>query len=323
MMDKAWKSLAASVFGVLMLGALATGTKDVAAQEFVTFGGGSTGGAFNIISAGMARLVEKNVPGVKATARVTSATIENIRLLGQRKIEFALAAANGPHDAANGKPPFTGEKITNVRYIVAGYSSTLQVMVPKDSAIKTFADFKDKRVGVLTGITAQDWFPRIAEVYGIKGQYKEFVLRSGELESAMRDGNIDVSVNWSSAPTASISDLATAKELRFLPVLSAQAQEVIKTHPYFFEFALPKGMYRGVDADVPSMGVPILLVTHAGVSDDLVYKVTKMLFERNDELKAVHPNAADFGPQNAGKSQVIPMHPGAARYYKEKGLPMK
>lgn len=291
------------------------------AAEFVTIGGGGTGGTFYAVAAGMARIIEKNVSGVKATARVTSATLENTRLLGRKQIELALVAANGPFNAATGKAPFVGEKINNIRYVVAGYSSTLQIAVPKDSEITSITQFKGKRIGVLVGITAQDWFPRVAEVFGIKDQYEAFALRPAELQTALRDGNVDSSVYWGSAPAAPLSDLTTSRDIRFLPVPAAQAKEVLKTHPFFFESVLPKGLYRGVDQDVVSLDVPILLVTRAELSDDLVYRMTKVLMEHNADLAKIHPKAGHFGMQNAGKSMVIPLHPGVARYYKEKGVP--
>lgn len=308
-------------FTAAAIGMAALAGTGVQAAEFVTIGGGSTGGAFFTISAGMARVIEQNIPNVKATARVTAATIENTRLLGQKKIQFALAAASGPYAAAKGIAPFPDEKYDNIRYVATGYSSPFQIIVPADSAMKSIADLADKRVGVLVGITAQEWFPRVAEVYGIKGKYKEFQLRAGELMTSLQDGNIDVAVFSGAAPAAAITDLASTRNVRFLSFGEKETAEVIKTHPFFFVSHIKAGTYPGLKEDVRSLFNPILIVTHAGVSDDLVYKVTQLLLEtRRDELKAIHPNAADFSIENAGKSMVVPIHPGAAKFYKEKGV---
>jgi TRAP transporter TAXI family solute receptor len=207
--------------------------------------------------------------------------------------------------------------------VVAGYSSTLQMAVHKGSAFKSVADLKGKRIGVLSGITMQDWFPRIADVFGIKGQFKAFALRPAELQNSLRDGNIDASIYWGSAPASVLTDLTTAKPIRFLPVPATQAKNTQETHPYFFEKPLAKGTYNGIEADVPSLGVPILLVTRTGVSEDLAYNITKALMENNDALGKIHPKAAEFAIANAGKSMVIPPHPGVVRYFKEKGVTLK
>lgn len=309
--------------GLLSLFALTGNVPGASATEFVSIGAGGTGGTFYAIAAGMARIIEKNVPGVKATARVTSATLENTRLLGSKKIEFGLVAANGPFSAAIGKAPFVGKKIDNIRYIVAGYSSTLQIAVNGDSEIKSVADLKGKRIGVLSGMTMQDWFPRVAEVFGIKDNFEAFALRPAELQNSLRDKNIDASVYWGSAPASALTDITTSKNIRFLPIPAIQAEAALKTHPYFFQKPLSKGTYKGLDADVQSLGVPILLVTRAGVSEELVYNITKALMENNSELAKIHPKAGEFSIANAGKSMVIPPHPGAVRYFKEKNISLK
>ena len=296
-----------------------------AAAEFVTFGGGSTGGTFYVVTAGMARLVDKYVDDVQATNRVTAATTENTRLLGREKIQFALTAASGPYAAAEGMPPFEGETYDNVRYMATGYSSAFQIVVLEDSDVQTISDLADKRVGVLVGITAEDWFPRLAELYGISGEFEEFRLRAGELMTSLRDGNIDVAVYSGSAPTPAITDLATSRGIRFIPVDEAEGQEMISsTHPFFSIGTIPAGTYPGLEQDVSSLLNPILLVTHAGVSDDLVYRVSKVLLdEHHDELSAIHANAGEFNIDNAGQSMVVPPHPGAVQFYEEKGIELE
>ena len=309
-----------SLVGLAVAGIASIAGSAHAQTQFVTVGGGTTGGAFYVIAAGMARLIEKNVPNVKATSRATSATIENTRLLGRKQVEFALAADNGPWAAANSKAPFENEKYDNIRYIATGYTSPFHIIVPADSPVKTVADLADRRVGVLAGITAQDWFPRVAEVYGVKDKFRSFNLRAGELMDSLRDGNIDVAVYSGSAPTASISDLLTSKPMRFVPIDPAKAREVAATHPFFFPYPIKKGIYPGVSNDVPSIGNAILFVTHKDVSDALVYAVTKTLMENRAELTAMHPSAGEFNTEHVGLSMVVPMHPGAKRYFDEKGI---
>jgi len=297
------------------------GVAPAQAADLITFGGGSTGGAFNIISAGMARVVEKYVPNVRATARVTAATIENTRLLGQRRIEFALAASDGPHAAATSKGAFANERYTNIRYVATGYSSPFQIIVPANSNLRSVADLAGHRVGVLVGVTGQDWFPRVAETYGIKGRFQQFLLRAAELMNSLRDGNIEAAVYSGAAPTSAITDLATSRPVRFLSIDRAQADEVIKTHPFFTFDAIPANTYPGQTQPVNSLFDPILLVTREDVPADLVYQVVKVLLDtHHSELAAIHPAAGQFRTERGGQSRVVPVHPGAARYYAEKGV---
>ncbi|WP_439577064.1 TAXI family TRAP transporter solute-binding subunit [Elioraea sp.] len=294
------------------------------ATEFITFGGGSTGGSFHIVSAGMARVVEQHVPNVRATARVTAATIENTRLLGQKRIEFALAASSGPYAAVKGKAPFANERYDNIRYVATGYSSPFQIIVPANSPVRTVADLANRRVGVLVGITAQDWFPRIAEVYGIAGRFQQFQLRAAELMTSLRDGNIEVAVFSGAAPTPAITDLATSRSVRFIPIGEERAKQVLETHPFFFVADIPANIYPGQTQPVTSLFNPILLVTRAELPEELVYAVTKVLLDTHHaDLKAIHPDAGLFNVENAGKSMVVPIHPGAARFYAEKGIALR
>src|SRR3546814_7474832 len=133
-----------------------------------------------------------------------------------------------------GLSPFEGENYDNIRYVATGYSSPFQIVVDADSPVQSVADLAGKRVGVLVGITAQEWFPRVAEVYGVNGKFEEFQLRAAELMTSLRDGNIDVAVYSGAEPTSAITDLAPAQPVRFIPIVEAKAKAVMETHPFFF-----------------------------------------------------------------------------------------
>src|SRR3546814_4111850 len=122
--------------------------------------------------------------------------------------------------------------------------------------------------------------------------------------TSLRDGNIDVAVYSGAAPTSAITDLATAKSVRFIPIVAAKAKELMETHPFFFVVSLKAGTYSGMDSDVTTLFNPILIVTRTEVTGDLVYQVTKALFDTTkDYFKANHQNAALFTLVHAGKSQ--------------------
>ncbi|MCC7274542.1 MAG: TAXI family TRAP transporter solute-binding subunit [Alphaproteobacteria bacterium] len=294
----------------------------VAQERYLVFGGGSTGGLFFIVAAGMARVVEKNVPGLRVTAQVTSGAVENVRLMGTSKVDCALGSADSAFHAANQSGPFAKERYTNIRYVTRGYTSAFHNIVLPDSPIRALGDIKGKRVGILIGITAQDWFPAVAQVYGMT-QGKDFrvsVLRATELVNALRDGNVDMAVYMGGAPTSTITDIATSRGVKFVPIDAREGDDLIRTHPYFSRGVLEKGTYPGIAEDVPTIRVPNLFMCREDVPEAVVYGITRTLMEKEDELRQIHPEAAAFGLANAGKSVIIPVHPGAERYYREKGI---
>ena len=296
----------------------------VQAQErYMVLGGGSTGGVYFIVMAGVARVIEKHVPNTRVTAQVTSGSIENIRLLGQKRIDCAISSTDAVYNAINQAGPFEKEKYENIRYLARGYSSIMHSVVMADSPIKTLGDIKGKRVGLLIGVTAQDWFPAIASAYGLKQgeDFRVSVLRVTELFNALRDGNVDISIYVGGAPVSTVSDIATSRPVRFIPLGDAEMETILKPRPYFAKGPLPKGSYPGLTEDVPSLHVPNLFVCRDDTPADVVYGITKALMENADELKQIHPEAASFAdPANLGKSVVAPVHPGAARYFNEKGV---
>lgn len=312
------------MIGAAALAALCLASPAGAQERYLVFAGGSTGGAFFIVAAGLARMVEKAVPNTRVTAQVTAGTIENIRLMAQKRADCALVAADGPYQAERSEGPFSKEKYTNIRYVTRGYSSALQALVLDESPVKSLADLKGKRVGILIGPT-QDYFPVVSKAYGLEyaKDYRISVLRVTELINALRDGNIDVAIYFGAAPTSTVSDIVTAKAVRFLPVEAKEAAEVTRALPYLYAGPVERSAY-GLAADVPSMRVPILFACRDDVPDDIVYAITKVLLGTPvDELKTIHAEAPSFGLANAGKSVVVAMHPGAERYYRERNIPIE
>lgn len=122
------------------------------------------------------------------------------------------------------------------------------------------------------------------------------------------------------APTSSVTDIATGRGVRFVPIGPVEGEALIKERPYFFQSTLEKGTYPGIAEPVPTIRVPNLFMCREDVPDDVVYGITRTLMEKEDELRQIHPEAAAFGLANAGRSMIIPAHAGAERYYREKGI---
>ncbi len=297
--------------------------KSPAGGQTYVFGGGPTGGVFAIIGAGFASLLEKAVPGVRTTAQATSGSTENVRLMGKGDIQFAPLSADVAYYGSRGEREFErdGKKYENMRHILRGYASPLIFMAPKDSGIKSVADFKGKKLGVLTGVTAESWFPLIYPLYGLsKGDFQQVILGSGEIASAMKDKNVDAIVYWGGLPTSSITDLAMARDLVYFSVDKEKLTKLLGEHSYWSDFTIPKGAYRGIEEPFPTIGAPIFFGAAASVPDDIVYALIKALDENKANLKQIHPLAAEYVVETGLLNRTVPLHPGAEKYYKEKGL---
>ncbi len=293
-------------------------------QQFLSVGGGTTGGAFFIVAAAMATVLEKNVPGLKVTAESTMASTENARRLGRGELDLGLVAADVAYYAAQGTREFAkdGRKYDNLRVLMRGYSSPLQMFTLADSNIKTVEDMRGKRVYVLTGTTIQAHLPAALKAFGITNKdYKETAASTEAIVDAVREGQADVGISSGGAPLVAVTDLTTRHDVRFLPVPPEKAALIHKENAWYVPGVIKAGLYRGLTQDVPTVEVPIFLIARKDLDTDLVYRMTKALVEHNADLKSIYPLAADFTAEQSTKdAPTVPFHPGAERYYKERGL---
>lgn len=319
--QKLLNAVAVAAIAGAFAGTAGISAADAGADVQISIGGGSSGGLYYITAAGMARVIERHADGVVATAQVSSGGAENTRLMEQGALDCGLMTADTPYAAYNALDPFQDEQMQNIRYVTRGYSSTLQVIVNADGDVETVADLSGKRVGLAVGQTPRVWFPPVAAAYGLEmTEITPFVLGIGELMTSMRDDNIDAAVYWGGAPTGAVMDLEAGKDIRFLSISAEAIEEVIENEPYMIPLPLAAGVYDSVEEETSSLGIPNVLVCRADLDDEIVYQITRALMEHNEELAEVHPLAGQFGPENAGKSVVIPVHDGALRYYEEAGI---
>jgi TRAP transporter TAXI family solute receptor len=293
----------------------------VAAQEQLSIATGGTGGVYYPIGGGLAEIINRHVPGYSATAEVTGASVENMGLIARGDADFAIALADTVQQAHAGTGRFEGNQIAAIRALASIYANMIQIVTPAGSGIESLADLKGKRVSVGapgsgTEVNAQT----LLAANGIR--FDDFTaqrLNFNETADALRNGDIDAGF-WSvGAPTSSILNLATSNAVRILALSPAEIEKARAADPTFAPLTLPAGLYPGVDAPVPTLGVPNVLVVSADMSDDLAYAVTKALFEHIDELRAVHPAANETTVDFTMVATPVPLHPGAIRYYEEIG----
>ncbi len=292
-----------------------------AKTTFISIGTGGTGGIYYPYGGGVAEIWSKYVPGVKAVAEVTGASVENVKLA--HKGETVIGEVMGDVAVAGyqGTSKFKGKK-HKILGMAIMYPNLLQVVTLKKSGITNIEQVKGKSISTGSPGSGTNFMAEaVLAALGIaKGDYKDSRLSFTESANALRDGNIDVGT-WSVGPgTSSILDLATTHEINILGFTPQQAEKILAANDTYASVDLAGGVYRGVDKAVPTIGVWNVMICQASLDTDLVYNLVKVLYEHNDYLLKIHPSAAYTTPENAVKYCPVPLHPGTIKYLQEKGI---
>ncbi|MEO7107760.1 MAG: TAXI family TRAP transporter solute-binding subunit [Rhodoferax sp.] len=311
------KFLLSSVLVVAGIGAA------VAQQpQFINILTGGQSGVYYPMGVALSQIYAKHIPNVRSTAQVTKASAENLNLLQAGRGELAMALGDAVSDAWKGDEEAGFKtKLDKLRGLSGTYNNYIQIVASADSGIKTLADLKGKRISVGaaksgTELNARAIFKAAGLTYAdmAKVEYLAF----GESVELIKNRQLDATLQSAGLGVASIRDLATSVKIVVVPV---PADIVSKVGDAAYQTAIiPANTYTGQTTDVPTAAIPNFLVTHSGVSDELAYQMAKTMYENLDTLYAAHNAAKTIKRENAIKGMPIPLHPGAARYYKEIGL---
>lgn len=282
---------------------------------------GGTSGVYFVYGGGLAKVISSNLEGYKATAETTSASVDNLILIGDGGSDVAFTLGDTMLDAVEGREAF--KKPVPVRALAQIYDNYTQVVVKAGSGIKTIEDLERKRVSVGAPNSGTEVIAdRVLEAAGMdpKGDIKRQGLGVEESVQAMKDGSIDAFFWSGGLPTGAITDLVTSDEITLLDTTVYTDKLVEKFGEVYRDETIPKGTYKGVDKDVPTIAVPNYLVVSETMDEQLAFDLTKLLFDRKDDLVAVHPEAKNLDPQTAAEVIApIELHPGAKRYFDEEG----
>jgi uncharacterized protein len=292
-----------------------------AAQMQLSIATGGTGGVYYPIGGGIAELINNHVEGYSAVAEVTGASVENMALINSGDSDFALALADTVYQAYTGTGALEGREMPELRALLSVYPNAIQIVALADSGITSLEDLRGKRVSVGapgsgTEVNAQ----QILTANGITyDDIEEQRLNFNETADALRDGDIDAGF-WSvGPPTSSIMNLAATRSITLIPLSEEEIAAAQEEEPVFASYTLGAGIYDGVAEEVPTISIPNVFVVHGDMDEELAYEVTKVIFERVDDLIAVHPAAEDTTVEFTMGSTPIPLHPGAIRYFEEIG----
>jgi len=317
--------LASAVFGT----ALAFSGGAFAQEKYsLSIATGGTGGVYYPIGGGLANILSKYVPGMQATAEVTGGSVDNLKLIATGKPYIAFSMADAGQDAYRGEDKFKGTKVP-LRTLMVLYPNRMHVVTIESTGITKMSDLKGKRVSTGSPGSATEVMAfRVIEAAGLDKDRDMTRERLGVAESvnAIKDRKIDAFFWVGGLPTAAVTDLANTPGIKIKMIDHANAVAAMnkKYGQLYVEDVIPKAMYRGMDADNRQATVWNILVSNENLSDQTAYSIVKTIFDHKADLVAVHKESENFLLENQkAAASPIPFHPGAIKYFTERGIKLK
>jgi len=291
------------------------------AQEFINILTGGTSGVYYPLGVALSKVYTDKVQGSRPSVQATKASVENLNLLQQGKGEIAFTLGDSLAFAwAGDEEAGFKSKLTKLRGVTAIYPNYIQIVASKESGIKTLADLKGKRLSVGAPRSGTELNAR-AILQGAGLSYQDLgkveYLPFNESVELMKNRQLDATLQSAGLGVASIRDLATSVDI---VVVEIPAPVVDKVGAPYIKATIPANTYTGQAQPVQTAAVVNYLVTRSDLKDETVYQMTKAIYESLPDLVAAHAAARDIKLENALSGMPIPMHPGAERYFKEKGI---
>jgi TRAP transporter TAXI family solute receptor len=287
--------------------------------RFLSIATGGTGGVYYPYGGGLAKVLNENLPNVRATAEVTAASVDNLKLIRDGRADIAFVLADTLADAVAGRGAFEGRPVPAASLAVL-YSNYTHVVTTTASGIRSIPDLRGKTVSTgAPGSGTEVIALRVLRAAGLDPDRD--VTRQGlgasESAGALKDGKVAAFFFSGGLPTAAVQDLAHTQgiTIRLIPT-AAQLPTLQRDYDQlYFPLEIPATTYRGMDQAVPVVGVANVLVVNRAMADDLAFDITRLLFEKKAELVAIHPEAAHLSLERASTGSPAEYHPGAVRFY--------
>jgi TRAP transporter TAXI family solute receptor len=298
------------------------GTAEQPKDQFISIATGGVAGTYYPLGGAMAEIFNANVPGVNATAETTNASVANVRLLEGNETEFAFIQNDISYYALNGMEMFADGKVDILTGIATLYPEVVQVVTLKDKGINSIEDLRGKKVAVGAPSSGTEANARqILAAYGMTfNDIKPDFLSFGEAASNMKDGHVDAAFLTAGLPTAAVTDLGATHNIKIIPLTAEAVATLGAEYPFYASFTIDGGTYAKEQDAVLTVAVKAMLVASGSLSEDMVYNLTKALFENLDKLAAAHQRGGDVGLDSANEAMSLPLHPGAEKYFKEQGV---
>jgi hypothetical protein len=312
---------------LLSLGAaLVIGTAGAQAQQTkqLSIATGGTGGVYYPLGGGFGNILGKEIPGVTATAQVTGGSVANLQLIASGKADLCFSQVDAAWDAINGKDKFPTK--LPITALVVMYPNHMHAVTVEGTGVNKVEDMKGKRISTGSPGSATEVYAfRVLEAAGLDHTKDIVKERLGVAESvnALKDKKIDGFFWVGGLPTAGVTDLASTPntKIKILDISHFTEKMNAKYGPLYAEATIPAPTYKGMDKDAKNNTVWNIMAVNASMSEDLAYQLTKIMLEKRDDLALVHKEALNIKPEWQTSSRAgIPWHPGALKYFKEKGM---
>lgn len=296
-----------------------------AEQQFVTFGTGGQTGVYYVVGQSICKLVNRDTEktGVKCNAPSTGGSVDNINAIASGERQLGMAQSDSQFRAFEGLEEFKDKKVDKLRAVFSVHPEPFTVVAREDAGIKSFQDLKGKRVNIGnpgSGTRTTMDMLVAAEGWGDKPFAVASELKPAEMASALCDNNLDVITYTVGHPSGAIKEAAASCKSHLVNVEGAAVDKLVEQYPYFSKVTIPGGMYDGTPDAVNTFGVYATVVASTDVPEQVIYEVTKAVFDNFDRFKKLHPAFENLNEQEMIKNGLsAPLHDGALRYYKEKG----
>ncbi|MFN8534980.1 MAG: TAXI family TRAP transporter solute-binding subunit [Dehalococcoidia bacterium] len=285
---------------------------------------GGTGGVYYPYGGGIAKIISDNVRNTTATAEVTNASVDNLKFIADGNADIAFTQADALYDAVNGVGDFQGQKVPALA-LAHLYLNYAQLVTLADRNISRVADLKGRAFSVGAASSGTELIAvRVLEAAGLnpRSDIQRQQLAVAPSVDAIKDGKVDAFMWVGGLPTAAVLDLANTpgRQIRILNLADLLPTLQQKYGQSYVAATVPQASYPGLPAEARTIGTANILVVNQKMDESLAYDITKVLFDKQAELVAIHPEAKNLTLQNAITGSPAAFHPGAIKFYKEKGV---
>lgn len=293
----------------------------LAAPMQLTLATGGTAGTYYPLGGAIGQILSSKTGVVNITAQSTGASNENMNLIGAGDVDMAIVQNDIAHYAYNGIE-FFKTKNENFSAMARIYPELIQTVTNADSPINSVADFKGRKISVgAPGSGNEANVRQITSAFALDYQsFEPHFLSYAETADHFKDRLVDAFMFTTGAPNSAIQDIATMHPLKFIPIGGADRDILMQKYPFFAAEVIPANTYKGQTEDVQTVAVQAILIVRKDLPEDVVYAMTKALFENRAEIGQAHHKGNSIDPQRALDGITVPVHPGAEKYYKEIGL---
>jgi TRAP transporter TAXI family solute receptor len=307
---------------VVVLG-MAVSAPQAMAKQDILFGGASITGVYYQVALQLSNMMNKHAADkYNYIGRPTGGSVFNINAIDRGAFDFAVAQSDRNWQGFNGAADWEGKPVTGLRSVFSMHPETVLLVTRKDAGIKTVMDMKGKRINIGNPGSGQRGNAEdVLRIYGLdyNKDFSAEALQQAEASRALVDQKIDAFFFTVGNPSAAIEEPAQSVDLDIIPINSDGIKDFVAKHPYYIMTTIPAGTYKGVDKGVETYAVTATVISSESVAEEVVYDMVKTVFENLEELKASHAAFRNLNPKEMLQGLSAPLHPGAIKYYKEKG----